>query len=88
MLFLVELDLVVEDVVRLAHVRAKNDLGTLTDQILDGGQSAVDTVLIRDDAVFHRHVEIHAHQTAFTFDVYVFYCEFVHKYSFGAKRPI
>ena len=39
---------------------AQNDLRAVIDQLLDGGQSRIDAVLVGDDAVLHRNVEVTA----------------------------
>ena len=43
-----------------AQVAAQDDLCAIVDQLLDGGQSRVDAVLVGDDTIFHRNVEIAA----------------------------
>lgn len=73
---LVEAETFREDVVRLAHVRAKDHFCAVINEILDGGKSAVDAVLVGDNTVNHRHVEVTTHQTLFAFDVYVADCHF------------
>ena len=47
-------------VLGLAQVAAQDDLSAIVDQLLDGGQSCVDAVLVGDDTVLHRDVEIAA----------------------------
>ena len=79
--FLVETETFRENVVGLAHVRAKYHFCTVIDKILNGGKSAVDTVLVGDNSVNHRHVEVTTNQTLFAFDVYVADCHFCHRYS-------
>ena len=39
---------------------AQDDLSAIVDQLLDGGQSCIDAVLVGDDTVLHRDVEIAA----------------------------
>jgi len=39
---------------------AQDDLSTIVDQLLDGGQSRIDAVLVGDHAVLHRDIEIAA----------------------------
>ena len=58
-----------EDVVGLAEVGAKDHLRAVIHQIFDGGQRAVDTVLIRDHTVDHGDVEVHTGEALFAFDV-------------------
>ena len=40
----------------------QDDLCAIIEQLLDGGQSCVDAVLVGDDAVLHRDVEVAADQ--------------------------
>jgi len=47
-------------VLGLAQVAAQDDLSAIVDQLLDGGQSRIDAVLVGDDTVLHRDVEITA----------------------------
>ena len=47
-------------VLGLAQVAAQDDLSAIVDQLLDGGQSRIDAVLVGDDTVLHRDVEIAA----------------------------
>ena len=63
-LLFVELDLLVKDVVRLAHVRAKHDFCIVFHQVFDGGKRTHDTVFVGDLSVLHRNVEIHAYENA------------------------
>ena len=58
-----------EDVVGLPEVGAKDNLRAVLHQIFDGGKSAVDAVLVGDNAVHHGDVEVHTGQTLFAFDV-------------------
>ena len=44
----------------IAQMAAQDDLCAVIDQLLDGGQSRIDTVLVGDDAVLHGDVEIAA----------------------------
>src|SRR5699024_2547446 len=48
----------------LAQVAAQDDLGAVLDQFLDGRQRRVDAVVVGDDAVLHRDVEIAADKHA------------------------
>ena len=53
----------------LAHVRAGNDGGVLVQQILDGGQSGTDALVVGDDAAAvlgHGHVKVAAQQNLLT----------------------
>ena len=50
---------------RLAEVGAKDHLAAVSDQLLDGGKSCDDTVVIGDDACLERHIEIAAAKDAF-----------------------
>ena len=47
-------------VLGLAQMAAQDDLSAIVDQLLDGGQSRIDAVLVGDDAVLHGDVEITA----------------------------
>ena len=55
-----EAELCLGAVLRLAQMAAQNDLRAVIDQLLDGGQSRIDAVLVGDDAVLHGDVEIAA----------------------------
>ena len=64
---------------RLAHVRAEDDLCAVLHEVADGGERADDAVFVRDLAVLHGDVEVAAHEHALAFPVfYVFYRHFVH----------
>ena len=76
--FLVQLDIVAENAVRLAKMGAKNDLRAVFHQILNGGKSAHYTVVVRDNAVLHGHVEVAPDQAALALHVYVSYGFLVH----------
>lgn len=65
-----------ENVVRFAHVGAKDNFCAVVYEILDGGKCAVDTVFVGDNAVNHRNVEVATNQTLFALDVYVADCHF------------
>ena len=55
-----EAELCLGAVLRLAQMAAQNDLRAVIDQLLDGGQSRIDAVLVGDHAVLHRDIEIAA----------------------------
>ena len=55
-------ELCLRAVLGLAQVAAQDDLCAILEQLLDGGQSCVDAVLVGDDAVLHRDVEVAADQ--------------------------
>ena len=79
LVLLVELDFIREDGVRLAHVRAEDDLGAMLHQIFDGGKCADDAVLVGDRAVLHGDVKVAADEDALALPVfYVFHGHFVH----------
>ena len=59
---LIQAEALGEDGVGLTHVGAENDLGTMLQQILNGGQRTDDTLIAGDLAVLHGNVEIAAHQ--------------------------
>ena len=61
---LVEGELVVEDIVRSAHVGAEYYLRAVRDEVLDGRESADDTLVVSDDAVLYRDVEVAADENA------------------------
>ena len=59
-------------------MRAQNDLGVVTYQVIDGLHSLVDTLGIGDIAVFiQRNVEIAADQNFFPGYVDIFHCFFL-----------
>ena len=78
-LLLVESETFGEDIVRFAHMRAKDNFCAVVNEIFDGGKCAVDTVFVGDYAVNHRNVEVATNQTLFAFDVYVADCHFCHR---------
>ena len=51
---------------RAAEMAHEHDARTLRDELLDGGQRGADARVVGDDAVFHRHVEVDAHERAQT----------------------
>ena len=51
-------------VLRLAQMAAQNDLSAVGNQLLDGRQCGVDAVIVGDNAVLHRDVEVAANQYA------------------------
>ena len=53
-------ELCLRAVLGLAQMAAQDDLCAVVDQLLDGGQSCIDAVLVGDDAVLHRDVEVAA----------------------------
>ena len=62
-----------------AKVGAEDDLCAAVDEILDGGQRALDTALIRDvELLIEGHVEVDAYEHAAAGDVDVFYGQLVH----------
>ncbi|CDD69036.1 putative phosphoglycerate kinase [Firmicutes bacterium CAG:475] len=79
--FFVKTETFGENVVRFAHVGAKDNFCAVVYEILDGGKCAVDTVFVGDNAVNHRNVEVATNQTLFALDVYVADCHFCHRYS-------
>ncbi|MPN43394.1 hypothetical protein SDC9_190953 [bioreactor metagenome] len=46
---------------RTAEVGQQHQLGTLFQNVIDGGKSGADTGIVRDLAVLERHVEVNAH---------------------------
>ena len=50
----------------------------LIERILDSRQGGADALVVGHFAIRHRHVEVHAHEHAFVFEVNVFYGFFVH----------
>ena len=50
---------------RSAQVGAEDDLCLMAGQILDGWQRSNDALVVGDDAVLERHIEIAAYQNAF-----------------------
>ena len=73
-------------VLRLAQVAAQNDLGAIIDQLFDGRQSRVDTVVIGDHAVLHRDVEVAANQHALTSVVFIVNGLFTQTHSKSSSR--
>ena len=72
---LVQLQLLIENIVGLAHMGAQDDSRAFVHQILDGGQRAEDAVFVGDlgaGFLVHGNVEVHAHEDFLTLDVYVF----------------
>src|SRR5271157_2270884 len=59
----------------MAH---QNQGCALIENILNGRQRSLDSFIVCDFAILHRHIEIHAHQNAFTLDVNIFYSFLVH----------
>lgn len=49
-------------ILRLAQVRAKNNLCAFRSQLVDGRQCSLDTVVVCDNAVLHGYVEVHTNQ--------------------------
>ena len=89
LLFLLgQTDLCAENAVRLAHMRAKDDLCAVLHQIFDRRQRADDASIVGDYAVLHRDVEVHSDEAALAVDVYVSDCHLVHSYLLGRQlRP-
>ena len=68
-------------ILRPAQVGAEDDGRAVIGQIPDGGNGFTDTLVVGDDAVGQRHVEVAAHQHFFAADVDVFnglFIEVVH----------
>jgi len=78
-LLLIESEALGENIVRLTHMRAQYHLRAVIYEIRDSGKRAVDTVLIGDNAVHHRNVEIASAQAFFALYVNVADCQFCHK---------
>ena len=77
-LLFIEFDLFVEDIVRLAHVRAQNDFRVVLHQVFDGGQRAHDAVFVGDLSVLHRNVEVHADEHSLAAYIYIGDRLFIH----------
>ena len=77
LLFLVESEFFVKNVVRTSHVRAKDDLRAFFHKVLDGRKRADYSLFVGDDAVLYRNVEVAANEYAFARYFYVFDCLFV-----------
>ena len=85
-------------VLRLAQVAAQDDLGAIIDQLFDGRQGRVDAVVVGDDAVLHRNVEVAANQHALAGVIFIVNGLFTQTHSKaplgitrcygGAPRPI
>ena len=73
-------------VLRLAQVAAQDDLGAIIDQLFDGRQSRVDTVVIGDHAVLHRDVEVAANQHALASVVFIVNGLFTQTHSKSSSR--
>ena len=69
--FLIQLDLIVENIVGFAHMRAENNGSAVVEKIFDGGKCAYDTLIAGDYTVLHRYVEVASYKDLFTgnFDV-------------------
>ena len=61
-----------EDIVGLAHVRAKNNLCALVHKILNGGECLYDSLIRGDNSVLHRNVEVATNEHGFAGYVNVF----------------
>ena len=77
-LFFIETESFRENIVRLTHVRAKNNLCAVIHQIFDRRQCAADTVFVRDDAVLHGHVEVASDEASLAGYVHVSDCLLIH----------
>ncbi|MNY28177.1 hypothetical protein D3C86_1621360 [compost metagenome] len=63
---------------RTAHVAGQNDLCTVFDQVFNRWKCFADTGIISNFTVFHRNVEIDAHEYAFACYFYITDAFFVH----------
>ena len=56
---------------RLAHMRAEDDLSALAKQVLNGRDSGDNTLIAGDNAVFKRHIEVAADNAQAWAEIYV-----------------
>ena len=66
-------ELLLRAVLRLAEVRAEDNLCAVLDQLVDGRESCGDTVVVGDLAVLHRYVEVNADEHLLALFIQVFY---------------
>ena len=62
-------ELLLGAVLRLAQMRAEDQLTAVGDDLLDGRQSGCDTVIVGDNAVLERNVEVTAAKDFFALEV-------------------
>ena len=67
---------------------AQDDLSAVVDQFLDGRQCGVDAVIIGDNAVLHRDVEVAANQYALTGVVLIVNGLFTQTHSKSSSRYV
>ena len=70
-------ELFLRTILRLAQMRAQNYLCTFRNQLVDGRQCCLNTVIICDNAVLHRNIEVHANQNTFAGHFQIVYRYFV-----------
>ena len=78
-------ELLLRTVLRLAEVRAENNLCAVLYQLVDGGESCGDSVVVCDLAVLHGNVEVNADKHLLALDIQIFYIllvQFAHCYYF------
>ena len=68
---------------RLAEVGAKDNLAAVSDQLLDGGQSCNDTVVISDNAGLQRYVEVASAQ-----DIFALYVDIINGFFIQSHNSI
>ena len=55
-------ELILRTILRLAQMRAQNYLCALRNQLVDGRECSLNTIVVGDHAVLHRNVEVHTNQ--------------------------
>ena len=61
-----------------AEMAHENEASALFENVFDGGEGALDTGIVFDDAFFDRHVEVNAHDNALAFEIDIAKSLFIH----------
>ena len=69
-----------------AEVAHENEAAALFKNVFDGGESALDPGVVLDDAFFEGHVEVNAHDDAFSLQINIAQCFFIHDESLFCYR--
>ena len=69
---LIEREAFCENVMRLAHMRAEDNISTLLHEVFDSRQSFNYSLVARDDAILLRNIEIAAHKHFFACNINIF----------------
>ena len=70
-------ELILRTVLRLAQVGAQYNLASVSDQLLDGGKSSLDPVVVGDNPILKGNVEIAAHENVLALYVDIIHGNFV-----------